>query len=240
MVNHPENIGQKGVSGQQAVSMGLAAGCKGGLGSRLQGLAGHCGQQAARAGWEAGWLGGLGTGSRLQGWAGQHAARVGWAAGCKAELGSRLQGWAGHGQQAARVGWAAGRQGVWAAGCTGAGQWLHGGLRSSKGGLGSRLQGGLSKGCKGGWAALLMCEAGRGLSKHISDLASKLEVWFWVDDRVATKWVSGHFAKYEIGRNKTFFSRNFGGIPRNSAEGFCQNFAYFREILLLVSRNFAV
>jgi hypothetical protein len=57
--------------------------------------------------------------------------------------------------------------------------------------------------------------------------------------RVATKWVSGYFAKYEIGRNKTFFSRNFGGIPRNSAEGFCQNFAYFREILLLISRNFA-
>jgi hypothetical protein len=30
--------------------------------------------------------------------------------------------------------------------------------------------------------------------------------------RVATKWVSGYFAKYETGRNKTFFSRNFGGI----------------------------
>ncbi len=57
--------------------------------------------------------------------------------------------------------------------------------------------------------------------------------------RVATKWVSGYFAKYEIGRNKTFFSRNFGEIPRNSAEGFCQNFAYFREILLFISRNFA-
>jgi hypothetical protein len=26
---------------------------------------------------------------------------------------------------------------------------------------------------------------------------------------VATKWVSGYFAKYEIGRNKTIFSRNF-------------------------------
>ncbi len=30
--------------------------------------------------------------------------------------------------------------------------------------------------------------------------------------RVATKWVSGYFAKYEIRQNKTFFSRNFGGI----------------------------
>jgi hypothetical protein len=34
-----------------------------------------------------------------------------------------------------------------------------------------------------------------------------------------------------------FFSRNFGEIPLNSAEGFCQNFAYFREILLLISRE---
>ncbi len=58
------------------------------------------------------------------------------------------------------------------------------------------------------------------------------------ETRVATKWVSGYFAKYEIGRKKTFFSRNFGGIPRNSAEGFCQNFAYFREILMLFLRNF--
>ncbi len=42
-----------------------------------------------------------------------------------------------------------------------------------------------------------------------------IRMWYY---RVATKWVSGYFAKYEIGRNKTFFSRNFGGIPRNSAK----------------------
>jgi hypothetical protein len=74
-------------------------------------------------------------------------------------------------------------------------------------------------------------------SEHPSEL--NIEELF-VMLRVATKWVSGYFAKYEIRRNKTIFSRNFGGIPRNSAEGFCQNFAYFREIILSISRNFVV
>ncbi len=32
----------------------------------------------------------------------------------------------------------------------------------------------------------------------------------------------------------------FSEFRRNSAEGFCQNFAYFREIILLISRNFVV
>jgi hypothetical protein len=41
---------------------------------------------------------------------------------------------------------------------------------------------------------------------------------------------SGYFAKYEIGRKKTFFSRNRRILPK---------FRIFREILLLISRNFA-